>query len=118
MTIINKDAPLKVSHLLWAMGIFKVIIILGISIGIWYLENMVVKEAVKPLQTKQGFNEWKDSYKEERKEWLRDEWKPHLEGATKANTSIEILLERTDSRARNTNSVGRSGMSATPPPPQ
>ena len=115
MTIINKDATLKVSHLLWAMGIFKVIIGCLTWFVLWYLSHDIDK-AVSPLQTKQSFNEWKEKDKAEWNEWKETEWKPLIKETAKASVSIGILLDRTDSRARTTNSVGRNGMVAVPPP--
>lgn len=112
MSIIDQEAPLKVKHLLWAMGIFKIIIIAGISFGLWYVGKDVEK-AVAPLQTKQAFNEWQEA---EWDSWKDKEWNPHIKESVNASVSIGILLDRTDSRAVNTNSVGRNGLEATPPP--
>ena len=116
MSIINKDAPLKVKHLLWAMGIFQSIIVAGIAFGLWYVGKDVEK-AVEPLQTKEAFNEWQKSDQQEWGNWKEKEWSPHIKESVNASVSIGILLDRTDSRAENTNSVGRrNGTIATQPP--
>lgn len=97
--IINGNAPLMVKHLLWACSMFVGIIAFGVWFGIWYVtkEN---EKSVAPLQTKA-----------DAKEWIEKDWKPHIKESVdannKANRERGILLERTDSKARNTNSVGR-----------
>lgn len=113
--IINSEATLKVKHLLWACSMFVGIIAFGVWFGLYTL-NRDIKDATAPLQTKTGFKEWE---KEEWKSWKDKEWKPHIKEASeannKANREIGILLDRTDSKAVNTNSIGRNDIEATPP---
>lgn len=110
--IINSEAPLKVKHLLWISSVFGSFLLFGM----WYVPNTLkgnIKEAVAPLQTKSGFKEWE---KEEWKNWKDKEWKPHIKESKQTDESVAILLDRTDSKAANTNSVGRSGMIPTERP--
>ena len=118
--IINGNAPLMVKHLLWACSMFVGIIAFGVWFGIWYVtkEN---EKSVAPLQTKAEAKSQAQEVGKNREDWIEKDWKPHIkesaDEAKKANRERGILLDRTDSKARNTNSVGRNNIEATSPPP-
>jgi len=112
--IINSEAPLKVKHLLWACSMFVGIIGFGVWFGLYTL-NKDIKEAVSPLQTKSSAKEYDKERKQEWNDWKNQEWNPHIKEAVKASNNIAIVLDRTSSRAINTNSIGRNGMVAEPP---
>ena len=115
MAIINKEAPLKVGHLLWAMGIFKVVIAGMTWFVLWYL-SVDIKEAVSPLQTKEEFKAWIREDSEGWKEWLKEEFKPQSSQVSTNDKNIGILFERTDSRHRSTGSTGTHNMTPVRPP--
>jgi len=75
--IINGDAPLKVKHLLAVSGVFVGIIVFGIWFGIWFVtkEN---EKSVAPLQTKVEAKAQVEQVKEEHKDWIEKDWKPHI----------------------------------------
>jgi len=107
--IFNGDAPLKVKHLFWVSGVFMSIIVAGIVVGVWYVGKDIDK-AVNPLQTKSEAKESQDDF-------MDKEWRPHIKEANKTNINVGILIERTDSKAINTNSVGRINENITTQPP-
>jgi len=104
--IINGDAPLMVKHLLWACSMFVGIIAFGVWFGLFIMKGQI-KESVEPLQTKSSAKEYQKERKQEWNNWLDKDWKPHIQEANKVSRSMDVVLDRTDSKARNTNSVGR-----------
>ena len=113
--IFNGEATLRVKHLFAVSGIFVVIILAGVAFGLWFVKTDI-KEAVAPLQTKSDATSSEKERKKEWNDWRDKEWNPHIKESAQSNVSIGILLDRTDSKATNTNSLGRSGIVATPPP--
>lgn len=108
---INKEAPIRIKHL-WGLILFIPTLMGGLG---WYLDDKINK-ATEPLQTKVEFVAAQKETKTEWNNWLKDEWKPHEKEANESKTFIGILIDRTDSRATNTNSVGTNGMTSAPPP--
>lgn len=100
-----KEEPLKVKHLLWAMGIFKVVLGFLTWFVLWYLEKDI-KEATSPLQTKSGFNEWQEK-----------KFDPHMEKFNNANVHIGIILDRTNSRFESMEGSDRPPNLGDAPPP-